>query len=91
MSHHIETTSAYSIYDLGALIQISNLKLLLEEDRRLLVGRLDDARYEEGIWWRRRRMQKRKEVNWLGENLVSLNTEPYIETIDQPQGQVPWS
>lgn len=49
MGHHLEATSAYSVYNLGTFLQIGHLQLLLKEDGRLLVGGLNDARYEEGV------------------------------------------
>ena len=38
MCHHFESTCAESVYDLGSLVKVGNLEILLEKDRRLLVG-----------------------------------------------------
>ena len=65
MSHHFEAFGAYRVHDLRSLGGISDLQLLLEEDRRLLVRRPDDALHEEGVRRRRRRMKERQEIDRL--------------------------
>jgi hypothetical protein len=57
MGHHFKTTSAYSVNNLVPFFGISDFEFLLKENRRLLVGGLDNARHENGIWWRRCRME----------------------------------
>lgn len=66
MSHHLETSCAYSVDNLGTFLDVSDLEFLLEEDGRLLVRRLDDASYEGMIRRRRRRMEEREKVDGLG-------------------------
>lgn len=58
MSHHLITTSADGIHDLGSLVCVSDLEFLLQENGRLLIGRLDDTHDEELIGRRRRRMKQ---------------------------------
>lgn len=75
MGHHLEAASAYSVYDFSTLLQISNLQLLLKEDGCLLVGGLDDARYEEGVRRGRRRVQKGEKVDRLNvDDLVLIDS-----------------
>jgi len=57
MGHHFEPTSAYSVNNLAPFFGIGDLELLLEENGRLLVGRLDNARHKDGIRRRRCRME----------------------------------
>jgi hypothetical protein len=57
VGHHFETTSAYSVNDLAPFFGIGNLEFLLKENGRLLVGGLDNARHEDGIWRRGCRME----------------------------------
>lgn len=65
MSHHLKSPRAYSINDLGALFEVSDLELLLEEYRRLLVRGLYDARDKNVVRRRRGWMKQRKEINGL--------------------------
>ena len=65
VGHHLETASADSIDNLTALFTVSDLELLLQEDRCLLVGGLDDARNEDVVRRRRRRMKEGQEVYGL--------------------------
>ena len=65
MSHHLEALRADGIHNLGALFCVSNLQLLLQKNRRLLIGRLDNARDEKIVRRGRRRMKQRKEVDRL--------------------------
>lgn len=37
MCHHLKTTSADSVENFGAFLEVGDLELLLEEDRGLLV------------------------------------------------------
>jgi hypothetical protein len=68
MRHHLEATVADGLDDLAALLDVGNLELLLEEDRGLLIGRLDDPSDEDMVRRRRRRVQQREEVNRLQSN-----------------------
>lgn len=65
MSHHLKTASAYSVHDLRSLLAIRDLELLLKEDGRLLVGRLDDARNKKMIGRAGRGMKEGEEVDRL--------------------------
>ena len=65
MGHHLESLGAYSIDYLGALTRISDLEFLLKKYRRLLVRKFDNSRDKEMIWWGRRGVQEREEVNRL--------------------------
>jgi hypothetical protein len=46
MSHHLKSIGAYSIDDFGPFIDFGDFQLLLEEDRSLLIRRLDNASYK---------------------------------------------
>ena len=65
MGHHLESLGAYSIDYLGALTRISDLEFLLKKYRRLLIRKFDNSRDKEMIWWGRRGVQEREEVNRL--------------------------
>jgi hypothetical protein len=65
VGHHLEPPCAYGIDDFGAFLDIRNLELLLEENRRLLIGGLDDTRYKDMIGRRGRRVQKREKIDRL--------------------------
>jgi hypothetical protein len=72
MRHHLEATVADGLDDLAALLDVCNLELLLEEDRGLLIGRLDDPGDEDMVRRRRRRVQQREEVDrlWSDQHVV---------------------
>jgi hypothetical protein len=65
VGHHLESLGAYSIDYLGALTRISDLEFLLKKYRRLLIRKFDNSRDKEMIWWGRRGVQEREEVNRL--------------------------
>ena len=56
MCHHLVATGTYGVNDLGAFISIGNFKLLLQENRGLLIRRLDYTRDELFVGRRRGRM-----------------------------------
>ena len=74
MCHHLEAAGADSVDDLAALLAISDLQLLLQEDGCLLVGRLDDARHEDVVRRRRRRMKEGQEVYGLRRRRQTMPT-----------------
>lgn len=43
MSHHLESTFAYSVDNFSAFFYIRYFEFLLQKDGRLLVGGFDDA------------------------------------------------
>lgn len=65
MRHHLEPARANSVDDLGALLNVGDLELLLEEDGRLLVGGFNNASNKEVVRRRRRGMQERQEIDGL--------------------------
>lgn len=65
MCHHLEPFSAYSVNDSSSFLHIGDLELLLEEDRCLLVGGLDDPRHKYVIWRGRGGVQKGEKVDRL--------------------------
>ncbi len=62
MCHHFETPCADSVDNLATLSGVSDLELLLQEYRGLLIGRLDDAGNERVIRRRGRRMEQGQEI-----------------------------
>jgi hypothetical protein len=90
MCHHLEPPRTDCIDDFGALFEVSDFELLLEEDARLLVGRLDDTLHEDVVWRRGGRMEQREEVDRLqkemkvstigGRRVGSKWSEPYAYT-----------
>lgn len=68
MSHHFEAPRANRVDDFGTFSDIRNFELLLEEDARLLVRRLDDSGDKGMIWRRGRWMKQREEIDRLERN-----------------------
>jgi hypothetical protein len=52
MCHHLETPRTNRIDNLGTLVEVGDFEFLLEEDARLLVGRLDDTLHKDVVGWR---------------------------------------
>lgn len=75
MRHHLKAPLADSIHDSAALLSVGNFELLLEKDRSLLVGRLDDSSDKRGIGRRRRRVQEGKEVDRLPKQEEKVSNE----------------
>ena len=65
MGHHLESASTDCIHNLGPLFDIGDLELLLQEDRRLLIGTLDNAGHEGRIRRGRRRVEQGQKVDGL--------------------------
>ena len=53
MSHHLKAPSTDSVDDLRTFFGIGDLELLLQENGSLLIGGLDNAGHEQGVWWAR--------------------------------------
>jgi hypothetical protein len=49
MRHHLEAAIADGVDNLGTLLDIGHLQLLLQKDRRLLVGRLDNSSHKDVV------------------------------------------
>lgn len=65
MGHHLVTTRTYGVDDLGTFVSIGNFEFLLQENRSLLIRRLDYTRDELIVGGRRGWMQQRKKVDGL--------------------------
>lgn len=65
MRHHLEAACTYGIYNFMPFLQVRNLELLLQENRGLLIRRLDDTCDENMIRGRRGRVKERQEVDGL--------------------------
>lgn len=69
MSHHLESSGAYSVHDLRTFSAVGYLELLLQEYGRLLIGRLGDTLYEKRVRRRGRRMEEGEEIDGLWANM----------------------
>jgi hypothetical protein len=58
MRHHFKSSRANGINDLSSFFCICNFKLLLQENRSLLIGGFDNPGNEDVVWRRRRWMKQ---------------------------------